>query len=546
MQLINKLKENNQDYEFYPSTNEMIKAVFENYTKDKKNYSNEIENFSMLDIGAGNSNVFKVFDELLPLPKDERYKTHIDKFAIEKSEMLITAMPDDIIIIGTDFEKQTLIDKKVDMIFCNPPYSRFKEWTLKILKESNCNIAYLIIPERWDDKVEIKSIIEKRKIKYEVIFEGDFLDSEYRQARAKINIIRFDFGVTKYGKCDNDPFDIWFEENFKINAEKEKQYFNPNDKKSKSEEIKELIKGKNIIESLEELYQKDMEKLLNTYKQLENIDYDLFKEMGVNFDNLKTALKEKISNLKILYWNELFDNLDKITNKLTSESRKKILDKLNKQTNIDFTAGNAYSLVIWVLKNANIYIDEQLKEVYFEMASPDNIKNYKSNKKFIEDGWRYSVKDHTHFKLDYRLVFVRWNCFDNTGYSSYQYPKGLYRDIHDFINDISTIANNLGFENIDSSFNFNWQAGKENIFTYTNGKEFMRIRAYKNGNIHCKINQEFMMKLNIEMARLNKWVKDETNCANELEIDIKEVHKYFGSNRKLLRSEVKLLGCNNE
>jgi hypothetical protein len=547
--LLFKLKENNEDFEWYPTTKRMIETIFYDYIKDKKDYTGMVENFSMLDIGAGNGNVFQLFEDLFPKPKDEyTSKTHIDKFAIEKSKILIDSMPSDIIIIGTDFLKQTLIDKKVDVIFCNPPYKEFKEWTLKILKEANCKVIYLIIPERWKEDQEILNILNKRlnkyvddvgKIKdnkYQIIYSDDFLNSEYRESRAKIDIVKIDFKKEK-----TDPFDIWFEENFKINADKKKDW-NYKTEQEKKENIKQLIQG-NIIEALEELYQKDLEKLLNTYKQLENIGAELFKEMGVNLGNLKSGLKEKIKGLKNLYWKELFDNLNKITEKLTSKSRKIILDKLHSQTNIDFTRQNAYALIIWVLKNANIYIDEQLKDVYFEMADKENIRLYKSNKKLVEDGWRFQKFKQTHFKLDYRLVFRRYSCFDESGYRSYDYSNGLYKDVHTFINDISTVANNLGFENIESSFNFEWQPGEENIFYYDKllDKEFMRVRAYKNGNIHCKINQEFMKKFNIEMARLNKWVKDIKECSEELDIDIKDVENYFNCNKKLLKNELKLL-----
>lgn len=543
--IVEQLKQNNQDFEWYPTTKKMIEKIFNDYTKDKKDYNGLVKNFSFLDVGAGNGNVFDVFEELFPLPKDQyEHPTKITKFAIEKSQILINNMKSDVIIVGTDFEKQTLIDKKVDLIFSNPPYKRFLEWTLKVLKEANCNIIYLIIPERWKENKEIQKYIEKRKIEYKIIHEDDFYDSEYRQSRAKVNIIRFDIGLTKFGYSESDPFDIWFEENFKINGDKERDFnLELEEKEKKIKNIKELVKGRNLIEVLEELYEKDLEKLLNNYKLLEKIDNEIFVEIGVKKLNLKIALKEKIKGLKNFYWQELFDNLNKITNKLTSKSREMILSKLRDQTNIDFTAQNAYALVIWTLKNANIYIDEQLKDIYFEMADRDNIRLYKSNKKMVEDGWRYERKEQSYFKLDYRLVFKRYSNFDEVGYSSFQYPKGLYKDTHDFINDICTIAYNLGFEQIDSSYNFNWIPGKENVFCYGTDctKEFMRVRAYKNGNIHVKFNQEFMKKLNIEMARINKWVKDIQECSNELEIDIKEVEKYFNCNRKLLKNDVKLL-----
>jgi hypothetical protein len=559
--LVKELKDNNSDFEFYSTTSDMIKVIANDYIKTFIEYGT-LKNFSMMDIGAGNGNVFTLFETYLPKPKDQYdNQAIITKYAIEKSQILINNMPDDIMVVGTDFMFQTLIDKQVDIIFCNPPYKQFKEWMIKIIREANCKVIYFVVPERWKNDDEIINAIETRlglkeykKLfdddhkyinKYEVIGTDSFIDSEYRASRANIDIIKITFNKNR----ENDPFDAWFEDNFKINAKQEKQNISEyQENKSKSEKIKELVKGNNLIETLENLYQTDLNKLLNTYKALENIDYDLFKEMGVDLGNLKKSLKQKIKNLKVLYWNELFNNLDKITNKLTSISRKKLLDKLQKNTNIDFTASNAYAIIIWVLKNANVYIDEQLKYIYFEMAEKENIINYKSNKVWIEDDWRYrqTKKDLKCFKLDYRLVLNRYRCFSPDKYSTYDYPNGLHIDTHTFINDLGTIANNLGFENIDSSFSFNWAPGVEHTFYYNDAKshEFMRIRAYKNGNIHVKFNTEFIKKLNIEMARINKWVKDETECAAELDIPVEDVKQYMGSNKKLLPSNIKLLTDN--
>jgi len=553
--IINKLKENNQDFEWYPTTKKMIEIIFNDYTKDKKEYNGMIRNFSMLDIGAGNGNIFNIFESLLPIPKDNYSKTYIKKFAIEKSEILINEMVSDIIIIGTDFLEQTLIDKKVDMIFCNPPYKQFETWMIKIIKESNCNTLYFVVPDRWKDNKEIMDIINKRcpiskyddenKKQYEIIYSDTFINSEYRESRANIDIIKISFDQ---GYKSIEPFDIWFEDNFKISAEKNDSSLYSYEKekeKQKRESIKSsLIKGQNIIERLEELYKQDLEKLLSNYKQLEKLDYEIFKELNINIDNLKKGLKQKIEGLKNLYWKELFNNLNKITERLTSKSRKQILNKLNNQTNIDFTKNNAYALIIWVLKNANIYIDEQLKDIYFEMASKDNIINYKSNTHFIKDTWRYAVKDHTHFKLDYRLVFERWNCFNPTNYGKNEFPKGLANRVHEFINDICTVGNNLGFSNINSSYDFDWNPGKNIIFYYDGNKTFMEIKAYKKGTIHCKFNIEFIKKLNIEMARLNKWVKNETELSTELNIPIEEVKKYLNSNKKLIQNDIKYIGVN--
>jgi hypothetical protein len=103
-----------------------------------------------------------------------------------------------------------------------------------------------------------------------------------------------------------------------------------------------------------------------------------------------------------------------------------------------------------------------------------------------------------------------------------------------------TIGKNLGFDINENSFDFEWEPGKSVDFTCQKGL-FMSVRAYKNGNIHVKANQEFMKKLNIEAGRLNGWVKSPEEAAEEMNIPITEIKELFGSNLQLAISQYKML-----
>jgi len=530
--LVKQLKENDQDFEFYPTTTEIVKIVQKEINKTF-NY-----NYSILDIGAGNGNFFKVLESLYT------EKNNIQKYAIEKSNILLNELESDIFVVGTDFNQQTLIDKKVDIIFCNPPYSEYELWAEKIIKEANCKYIYLVIPERWKNNKSILSIIEQRHLKYEIIGSTDFIESEFRQARAKVDIIKFKskYADSHYSREEFpvDPFDIWFDSFFDIKANKKE--YNYNKEKEKQVEIKNnLIKGQNLIERLEELYNKDFEKLLDNYRAIEKLDPEIFQELDININGIKAGLKLKIEGLKNLYWHELFDNLETITNRLTKDSRKKLLDKLTSHTSIDFTSSNVYAVVIWAIKNVNFCINDQLKQVYLWMSDKENVINYKSNERLITDKWRYNqVKDFSHYSLDYRLIFKCYSNFNSSSFGEYDYPKGLHTDTHSRINDIITIAKNLGFNVDQSSYNFQWASGKAIEFTY-NDEIFMEVRAYKNGNIHCKMNQKFIKKLNIEAGRLNGWIKSPEEASQEMNIDIKEVLDFYNTNLQIVAKNVLLL-----
>lgn len=402
---------------------------------------------------------------------------------------------------------------------------------------------------------EIQDIIEERCFSSVTLNTFTFKKAD-REARAVVDVICFQ----KHKKEKTSAFETWFKNTFKINAEK-KEFSEYQYKEDKEKEIKQsLVKGQNIIEQLEELYKNDMQKLLNNYKSLENLDYDLFKELSININSLKQSLEQKIKGLKKLYWNELFDNFTAITDRLTSSSRKEILDVLQKNTCIDYTSENAYAIVLWAIKNANKYIDNQMVDMYKELTDLDNITGYKSNKHFIEDnfksynkeydsyGWEKRrkkdelLKGKNAYKLDYRLVNYLYSTFGEYGFDRDE----LSIKARNFIEDIITIGKTLGFNIEDWQRQMlydKWESGKCYKFYTKDCKVFMEIRVYLKGTIHYKFNQEFMKKFNLEVGRLLGWVKDYKQASEELDIPISECMQMFNSTIKLSRNNVMLLSC---
>lgn len=547
--LLEEVKDAGQDFEWYPTTREIVSKV----GKDIRT-RHERSGVSLLDIGAGNGSVFALFGEIDP----ELIST---KYAIEKSEVLINAMDKDIFVIGTDFNEQTLIDKDVEVIFCNPPYSEYELWARKIILEANCKTAYLVIPERWKDNAEIKAALERRGVKPELLGSFTFENSEFRKARAKVNILKLRFKYERYDDESDaaDPFSVWFDDTFKFEADTHdaSEY---QQEETAAKQLHELVCADNLVESLAELYVAELNQLHENYRAVEKLDAEILRELSVNLKGLKAGLREKIKGAKNRYWHELFSRFDPITRRLTSKSREQLLRKLTEHTAIDFTAKNAYAVVIWAIKNANHYFDEQLLAVYMDMVSDENIRGYKSNRRFQTDEWRYlkgwdfrnAVRDGkvTHYSLDYRLVFDRWSsnfCTDKYGFGSYNFPNGLRKESHDFINDIFTVAKNLGFDVTETTMEVGqWHPGGVQKFRHrVAGKAgdkwvpFAEVRAYKNGNIHSKFCPDFMKALNIEAGRLNGWLRDPAHANEELEID--DAAKYFRTNMQLLPTDSKLL-----
>jgi len=539
LKMVETLKEQEQDFEWYPTTRGMIAAVCNNM-RGRHNGG-----IAVLDVGAGDGRLFPIMDELFQGVKFA--PDIVNRFAIEKAQALIQAMPADVCIVGTDFERDTLIDKKVDVIFSNPPYSLFEQLAAKIIKEANAVDVYLVMPERWKNSGQISDAIKKRDARAAVLYSDSFLTAD-RKARARVDVVHISMRSNSFGygenKSDVDPFAIWFDEHFPIDQEtgKEKE-----EKQKAKQNAGNLVEGRNQVEVLAELYRADLDNLLANYKAVSGLDATLLKELGIDVKTIREGLKSKIAGLKCKYWKELFDKMESITKRLTKKSRESMLKRLQDHTQVDFTIENAYAVVCWALKNANQYIDKQLLEVYQRMSGPENVRNYKSNSHFEADTWRYCRGEdwwetHHHYALEYRLVLENYHAIMPADpWLRSDYESGLHKDAHDYIGDIFVVARNLGYDVINDAEQREWESNQPEEFLYWNedGPElFGEVRAFKNGNIHIKAARGFMEALNIEAARLNGWIKSAREAANQLGLPAKVCEQYFGSNLQLTGSKL--------
>ena len=544
--MLDFLKQNNQDFEWYPTTDEMLNCVTahaNNRFNDRFSENNPM--VSVLDCGAGDGRALK------------RISNGGAMYAIEKSERLIFEMAEEIYIVGTEFHESTLIDKQADVLFCNPPYSEFQEWASKIIREANCTVIYLVIPKRWVDSVPINDALISRKAEVKVLGSYDFLAAE-RQARAIVDVLAIDLspGSTKYNSNREpkiDPFSIWFDDFFSISAQKTKNsdYATElSEKNTLSEKLsQQLVDGKNLIQALVKLYNNEMQNLIENYQAVGQLDSAILKELGVNVSGLRGGLKQKINGLKSKYWNEFFNNYERITARLTSESRESMLKKLRAHMSIDFTESNALAITAWAIKNANQYYDTQLITMFESMIDQANIALYKSNlRTWGNEEWRYCCSgrgpdDLTCFGLELRIVLHRYSAIEGGGHGySFDYENGLHKDAHCFIGNLLTVAGNLGFNARSDSRLKQWESNKAQDF-WVNDSKLMQIKAFKNGNLHIKFNQLFIRKLNVEFGRLKGWLKNKEQAASELNIPVGEVSGFFNSNHQISLSSIPQICC---
>lgn len=550
-QLINELKENDQDFEFYPTTKEMIEAVYK--------YSDGGE---WLDIGAGTCNFRKYYNEIADennrkynakeqafrnsyidgkgynydlQPKDHEKGHRIyNYYIIEKSKILLERMEKDVVCLGTDFNATMLLDKPVNNIFCNPPYSEYEEWTERLIYEANTKKIFLVIPERWKNSEKIKKALKKTKSIVITCGSFDFLHAE-RQARAKVEVITISKGGTgKYrslNEYNETAFDRWFDETFKMRDKKDLNEWDQ--EKIKKENIKNKLVNaeQSKAKILVDLYNDEITTLYNHFKAIAGLDVDILETIGISKNAVKEALKKKASGTKTRYWRLALDELEEITDRLTSKTRENLFNNFKSLYTVDFTLENLYPVILWVIKNANEYYNDQIIDFFKELSSPANVKPYKSNQKVFERcEWRHNnFKDPekiSHYTLDYRIIMS--SPFRTEWYSGKldTYQHGAKQTLQ----DIFTIANNLGFK-IGLCDMPKVHGEKCTVLYDKSDKVFMEYRVYKNENMHVKFDIEFMKALNVEVSRLLGWIKKPEDIKKEFPAEMaKGAEKYFKIN----------------
>jgi hypothetical protein len=521
---VRALREDDQDFEWYPSSSEMIALVVKDLYRLYGGCGKD--SISVLDIGAGDGRVLTAISKNMA-----KTNLKVKCYAIEKAIHHQNNMPKEIGIIGTEFDEQALADKRVNVIFCNPPYSQFEHWMHRILREGSASYAYFIVPRRWRDNVRLKHALESRKSSVKSLGEFDFEDAD-RAARAKVEIIRVDFG--KENAFNSVIEDMLPELNiFDVKVEDDEE-FEMNDK---------ITSGSGgIVDALVDAYDKRLMELIENYRGALKVDVEILLELGVSKQGVLAAIKMKIEGLKNHYWKMLFDEMKTITNRLASKQRKLFLSSLQDKVSVDFTRNNIYAVLIWVSKWANDYCDEQLIDLFRTLSNDSNVEKYKSNDRvWTKCDWRYQEKRYdfsgndnnvSHYKLEYRMV-ISHGGISTSGYSwERQENRGLDVRAAELLMDIVTVANNLGFSCNDSHKNYEWKSNKQNVLKLHDGKPLVAVRAFKNGNMHLHFNPKLMLAINVEAGRLLKWIRNPAEAVSEMDLkgeEAKQAVEVFGS-----------------
>lgn len=546
--LLKELKENGQDFEWYPTTDEIMLKVAKDIYENRKFFEFVARrSFSVLDIGCGDGRVLKFLQEYFTDEEKDSYTLkEIECYGIEKSIIHIKNLPKDVVILGTDFIEQTLIDKPAVVIFSNPPYSEFKEWMSKIIREAQCKVAYLVVPQRWKDDVVISEQLTKNSIDVSILGEYDFENAE-RRARAKVNLLKLDYP----GESIRDPFE---QAVLEMLPELDSYQTLPTEDEE-IDNLNQLISGSDdLVKTLVSAYVSEFNSIIDAYTYISKIKYKFWQCLGLSREVVCAKLKSDLQHLKDKYWKVLFERFKPITTRLATKQRKLFLDSIVTKSHIDFTEKNIGAVLIWVSKQANSFFDEQLVQLYLTLVEKCNVHLYKSNKRTWQDQqWRYinyEFTDYdypTHFYLDYRVVL---SCVGGiyTGEYTFQAINNLTERAYNFLQDLICVANNLGFYCQQQPDIVQWKSGQAVEFKYDD-KVLMRVKAFKNQNIHIQFNQRFILALNVEAGRLLGWLNSPEEAVQELSVpnkDVQFVMDQFKSNFSITGNTLLRIDYSNE
>jgi len=142
------------------------------------------------------------------------------------------------------------------------------------------------------------------------------------------------------------------------------------------------------------------------------------------------------------------------------------------------------------------------------------------------------------YKIEYRVVLERVGGLSTSSWDNS--VSGLSNNAADLLNDLRTVAANLNFDVAKhcGARGFSWSGSDVKTFEYWDSIEgatraLFEVRAFKNGNLHIRFAQEFVMRLNLEFGRLKGWIKSPREAAEELDIPFDVAVAGFEVNHKL-------------
>ncbi|CAH7189854.1 conserved hypothetical protein [Vibrio chagasii] len=541
MGIVKEIANSSEDYEFYPTTTEIIDTLVSDLDKHFSNAN------SFLDIGAGDGRVLSAilkskkpshlsseFSKSLFFGDYHTNRKPLELMAIEKSRKLIDVLPAEIFPVANDFFNTTLMSIDATVTFSNPPYSIYVQWVMKVLSETRSKAVYLVIPISWKDNKHIADKINERNATVTELGRFSFKDAE-RKAKVETSLLRIELPYDDDNK--NQPLHKWVKENILYSE----AFDQTNEKQPISSLLSSqcsgkgpLVNGSDYVSSLLELYQQQSTRLLEDFKAVNSLSKAAIDALNLNVINVSRRMNDAINNLKQEFWHELFSRLDSIYLNLPSSRIHGFKSLLMKRTVADFSEENIRNLLSWINNSITMFDSEMFEDVIGGFMNGVNTQRYKSNKStFIDANWRYKADKNKNSQ--YMLQTKRIVYSETTLSQGINEDGKLLSSLHNVVQDMLVIANNRRYDTSKSFDILNqhaWASGKPLEFHYHNSESgedeiLFTVKAFKKANLHFHFNERLINEINVEWGRLKGWVSSAKQASDEMGIDIEECIEIF-------------------
>lgn len=412
-----------------------------------------------------------------------------------------------ILSLSSSFETTTLVDKQVDVIFCNPSLEEYEICCKRIFEECLARYVFVVLPMEWKENAEIKAYAKANKFESDMVGAVGYVKDN---KRAKAEFILFyhsslsDRTILGHQLSKEYALGHLFQEldhyRFALITEEQEK---------KRAEIAKECEGKEseaILEYLLKQYEREHNEFFANFKHLSKISSLFLSTIKVESEYIIDNTKSFERKLKRFYWSEYFSRVLDFNLLLTPKQQSDLLDEFAER-GVDFSRENTASVLAFSLK----YCKEREREnfiVFWEkLASEDNLVDF-TNLIANPKPYTHYAKEKLFFKGKLKEKVV---CTYAGSYEDY-YPNHL-RDVR-IAYLLKILLQSLGYQDL-SYRDSNKDLIKPNdridlplgtSYLFAGEKQVAKFTAYKNRKLHIHFNQTTIALINLRVFIYLGWI----------------------------------------
>lgn len=524
------------DEEFYPTPLDVIKKMIAPF-KSKRGYY-DFSDRIILEPSSGKGDIVDYLTGKYVVNQEERYGNIHNEYSdelvdigsiycIEQDQNLRHILLDKgYRVISDDFLRYSG-DYFFNLILMNPPFSNGDQHLLKAWNTLDSgDIVCLLNSETIQNPFS-----KRRKLILNLIDQygsvehiGNVFSTAERKTDVEVSIVRLHKPEKK------SIFDFQFD-----SSEAEQNFDLDESILNNAPAIKDII-GNMLIqyEKIKEAYVEyvKLADLLNHYgkplvakksktkeRGLPNVGMNIFSIASSSYtegNNKKHGYNIFCEKIKKSMWHIVVDNLNNIASfdikkYMTYDVKSKFIEFIEKESHMDFTRDNVWSLITMLHANKNTIMDQCIEQLFDEFT-----KYYKENRHYVE-GWKTNDK----WKVNRKIILpnaVRYGQHLNSyklkdwGDEFQTAFDSIYYDI-DKIMDYITGGRNEGelglFESLDLHFKELGRIRTGDKFENTGESAYFKWKFFKKGTLHIEFKDEYLwQEFNIRACKGKNWLPE--------------------------------------